>query len=164
MMPSPPPMLVRTVSSCRTMAGGSWAACRRPHGHCRRSPIADAVLGRLTILTDGSVRFGLDVVRLLALGADGVLIGRAWVYALAAWSEAGVTRMLKLMEVETRVTMALTSCTNIAAIVRDMLVEGAADVMSSLVPRHGRTAKPAYRSHTVLIDNGAHFADATGDG
>ena len=86
--------------------------------------IADSVRGRLTILTDGGVRFGLDVVRLLALGADGVLIGRAWVYALAARGEAGVTHMLKLMEAEMRVVMALTSCTNIAAVMRDMLVEG----------------------------------------
>ena len=53
-----------------------------------------------------------------------MLIGRAWVYALAARSEAGVTRMLKLMEVEMRAAMALTSCTNIAAVTRDMLVEG----------------------------------------
>ncbi len=43
------------------------------------SPIADAVGDRLTVLADGGVRFGLDVVRMLALGAKGVLLGRAWV-------------------------------------------------------------------------------------
>ena len=46
--------------------------------------IADAVAGRMTVLADGGVRSGLDVVRMLALGADFVLLGRAWAYALAA--------------------------------------------------------------------------------
>ncbi|MBF5052938.1 L-lactate dehydrogenase [Alcanivorax venustensis ISO4] len=54
--------------------------------------IADAVQGDLTILADSGVRSGLDVVRLLALGADGVLLGRAFVYALAAAGEQGVAQ------------------------------------------------------------------------
>lgn len=85
-------------------------------------PIAEAVAGKLTILADGGVRSGLDVVRMLALGADGVLLGRAWVYALAAAGEAGVTHLLALMEAEMRVAMALTSSTDIAAITPDALV------------------------------------------
>ncbi|MES3153959.1 FMN-dependent L-lactate dehydrogenase LldD [Sphingomonas faeni] len=79
-------------------------------------PIADAVRDRLTILADGGVRSGLDVVRMLALGAHGVLLGRAWVYALAAGGEKGVDHMLRLIEAEIRVAMALTSCRNIAEI------------------------------------------------
>ena len=51
--------------------------------------IADAVAGRMPVLADGGVRSGLDVVRMLALGADFVLLGRAWAYALAARGEAG---------------------------------------------------------------------------
>ena len=47
-------------------------------------PIAEAVGERLTLLADGGVRSGLDVVRLLALGAKTVLLGRAWAYALGA--------------------------------------------------------------------------------
>ena len=85
-------------------------------------PIADAVRDRLTVLADGGVRSGLDVVRMLALAAHGVLLGRAWVYALAAAGEAGVTHMLKLMEAEMRVAMALTSCTGIDRITRKALV------------------------------------------
>ena len=85
-------------------------------------PIAEAVAGKLTILADGGVRSGLDVVRMLALGADGVLLGRAWVYALASAGEAGVTHLLALMEAEMRVAMALTSSTDIAAITPDALV------------------------------------------
>lgn len=84
-------------------------------------PIADAIGDRLTVLADGGVRSGLDVVRLLALGAKGVLLGRAWVYALAAAGEAGVTHMLKLMEAEMRVAMALTGCTSVDRITPDIL-------------------------------------------
>ncbi|KPF71446.1 lactate dehydrogenase [Blastomonas sp. AAP25] len=84
-------------------------------------PIADAVDGRVTVLADSGVRSGLDVVRMLALGADGVLLGRAWAYALAAAGEQGVRHMLGLIEAEMRVAMALTGCTNIPAITRDIL-------------------------------------------
>jgi L-lactate dehydrogenase (cytochrome) len=84
--------------------------------------IADAVRDRLTVLADSGVRSGLDVVRMLALGAHGVLLGRAWVYALAAAGEAGVSHMLQLVEAEMRVAMALTSCTSIDRITRDALV------------------------------------------
>jgi len=78
--------------------------------------IADAVGGRLPVLVDGGVRSGLDVVRMLALGADFVLLGRAWAYALAARGGAGVAHVLKLIEAEMRVAMALTGCTSIAEI------------------------------------------------
>jgi L-lactate dehydrogenase (cytochrome) len=84
--------------------------------------IADAVGDALTILADGGIRSGLDVVRMLALGAKGVLLGRAWAYALAARGEAGVTHMLKLIEAEMRVAMALTGKTSVAAIDKNILV------------------------------------------
>ncbi len=84
--------------------------------------IADAVGDRLTVLADGGVRSGLDVVRMLALGAKGVLLGRAWVYALAAAGEAGVAHVLKLIEAEMRVAMALTAATDIAKIDRNILI------------------------------------------
>ncbi|MNU51532.1 L-lactate dehydrogenase [cytochrome] [compost metagenome] len=79
-------------------------------------PIADAVEGRLTVLADGGVRSGLDVVRMLALGADGVLLGRAWVYALAARGEAGVAHVLSLIAAEMKVAMALTGVTRVDAL------------------------------------------------
>jgi L-lactate dehydrogenase (cytochrome) len=85
-------------------------------------PIADAVGDRLTVLADGGVRSGLDVVRMLALGAKGVLLGRAWVYALAGGGQAGVAHMLQLVEAEMRVAMALTGCTRIQDITREALV------------------------------------------
>ena len=85
-------------------------------------PIADAVGDRLTVLADGGVRSGLDVVRMLALGAKGVLLGRAWAYALAAAGEAGVAHMLTLIAAEMRVAMSLTGVTRIADIDRNILV------------------------------------------
>lgn len=88
-------------------------------------PIADAVAGRLTILADGGIRSGLDVVKMLALGADGVLLGRAWAYALASRGEAGVTHILQLIEAEMRVAMALTGCRSIGEIDGNVLAAGA---------------------------------------
>ena len=78
--------------------------------------VAEAVGGKLPILVDGGVRSGLDVVRMLALGADFVLLGRAWGYALGARGGEGVAHVLKLIEAEIRVAMALTGCTRIADI------------------------------------------------
>jgi L-lactate dehydrogenase (cytochrome) len=76
--------------------------------------IAAAVGERTTVLVDGGVRSGLDVLRMLALGADGVLLGRAWAYALAAAGGAGVTRLLRIVESELRIGMALTGVTRVA--------------------------------------------------
>ena len=84
--------------------------------------IAAAVGDRLTVLADSGVRSGLDVVRMLALGARGVLLGRAWVYALAARGEAGVTQLLDLIAYEMRVAMTLTGAHRIADINQSILV------------------------------------------
>ncbi|NHK26421.1 FMN-dependent L-lactate dehydrogenase LldD [Parvularcula flava] len=90
---------------------------------CEALPaIAEAVGERLTVLADGGVRSGLDVVRMLALGARGVLLGRSWVYALAAEGEAGVSKMLSLIEAEMKVAMSLTGVTDITQIDQSILV------------------------------------------
>jgi len=83
--------------------------------------IAEAVGGKLAILADGGVRSGLDVVRMLALGADTVLLGRAWAYALAAQGGVGVAKLLEIIEAEMRVAMALTGVTSVPAIDRSIL-------------------------------------------
>lgn len=83
--------------------------------------IAEAVDGKIAVLADGGVRSGLDVVRMLALGADFVLLGRAWAYALAAAGGAGVAHVLDLVEAEMRVAMALTGCSRIGEIGREIL-------------------------------------------
>ena len=89
---------------------------------CKALPvIADAVGDQLTILADSGIRTGLDVVRMLALGAKGVLLGRAYIYALATHGEAGVTNLLGLIEKEMRTAMALTGVKSIAEINRNLL-------------------------------------------
>ncbi|QXL85350.1 FMN-dependent L-lactate dehydrogenase LldD [Comamonas sp. NLF-1-9] len=84
-------------------------------------PIADAVKGQIRILLDSGVRSGLDVMRALALGADCAMIGRAYIYALAAAGEAGVKHLLDLLEKELRVAMTLTSTASVADITSDLL-------------------------------------------
>jgi L-lactate dehydrogenase (cytochrome) len=78
--------------------------------------IAQAVKGDLAIFADSGVRTGLDVVRLLALGADGILIGRAFVYALAVQGQAGVEKLLAIMEKDIRTTMVLTGAKSVREI------------------------------------------------
>ncbi|ROT97511.1 alpha-hydroxy-acid oxidizing protein [Altererythrobacter sp. FM1] len=96
---------------------GVWSSARA------LPEIADAVAGKLTVLADGGVRNGLDVVRMLALGADGVLLGRAWLWALAAQGEAGVARLLQLIAAEMHVAMTLTGVNRIDEIDRSILAE-----------------------------------------
>ncbi|SIR29423.1 L-lactate dehydrogenase (cytochrome) [Rhizobium sp. RU20A] len=83
--------------------------------------IADAVKGEMKILADSGIRSGLDVVRMLALGADAVMLGRAFIYALAAGGEAGVANLLDLVAKEMRVAMTLTGARSIGEIDRNML-------------------------------------------
>lgn len=84
--------------------------------------IAEAVGGDLTVLVDSGIRSGLDVVRMLALGAKGVLLGRAAVYALAAAGQSGVENLLDIFAKEMRVAMTLTGAKTVAEIDRSSLV------------------------------------------
>jgi len=84
--------------------------------------IARAVEGRLRIFADGGVRSGLDVARMLCLGADCVLLGRAWAYALGAGGGAAVRHMLSLFEAALRVALSLTGVTRISGLDHDALV------------------------------------------
>ena len=83
--------------------------------------IAAAVKGDLTIFADGGVRTGLDVMRMLALGADGVLLGRAFVYALATAGQKGVENLLALLEKDIRTSMVLTGISAINKISSELL-------------------------------------------
>lgn len=85
--------------------------------------IADAVQGELKILADSGIRSGLDVVRMLALGADAVLLGRAFVYALATNGQAGVENLLDLMAREMRVAMTLTGARRLTDIGPGLLAD-----------------------------------------
>jgi len=84
--------------------------------------ISDAVKGQAKILADSGIRSGLDVVRALALGADAVMIGRSFAYALAAGGERAVANLLDLFAQEMRVAMTLTGASTVAQIGRHNLV------------------------------------------
>lgn len=84
--------------------------------------VVDAVGSDMEVLMDGGIRSGIDVLRALASGAKGVLLGRAWAFALAAQGGSGVSRMLELLRHELAVAMALTGHTRVADLGREALL------------------------------------------
>ena len=86
--------------------------------------VADAVGDDLTVLADSGIRSGLDVARMLALGARGVLLGRAYIYALGAAGQRGVSHLLELFASDMRVTMTLIGARTVHGITRDSLAFG----------------------------------------
>jgi L-lactate dehydrogenase (cytochrome) len=86
--------------------------------------VADAVGDQVEVLADGGVRTGLDVVKLLAMGARAVLVGRPWAWAVAARGEAGVRHMLEVMKADIDTALALTGQTSIADLDRSALYDG----------------------------------------
>lgn len=78
--------------------------------------VVQAVAGRCEVLFDGGIRSGQDILRAVALGARGCLIGKAFVYALAAQGERGVTTALTILRNELLVTLALTGRTDLSAV------------------------------------------------
>jgi L-lactate dehydrogenase (cytochrome) len=83
--------------------------------------VVDAVGDKTTVLLDGGVRSGLDVVKALALGAKACLVGRPWAWALGAQGGEGVARMIEIVRQEMRVAMALTGCVDVKTLGRDSL-------------------------------------------
>jgi L-lactate dehydrogenase (cytochrome) len=89
--------------------------------------IADAVGGQVVVLVDGGVRTGLDVFKMIALGANAVLIGRAWAWAVAARGEAGVHHILDVLKADLDVALALTGHTSFAEVDRSALYNAPLD-------------------------------------
>jgi L-lactate dehydrogenase (cytochrome) len=85
------------------------------------APIARAVASRIEVLMDGGIRSGQDVIKALALGAKGVLVGRAYVYGLGAMGEAGVAKALQIIGNELDVTMALCGLRDVRQVTADIL-------------------------------------------
>jgi len=91
--------------------------------------VVDAVGDHVEVLADGGVRTGLDVVKMMALGARAVLIGRAWAWAVAARGEAGVLHMLDVMKADIDVALALTGQTSVTGLDRSALYEAGSAVL-----------------------------------
>ena len=85
--------------------------------------VVDAVGDEVEVLADGGVRTGLDVVKMVALGARAVLIGRAWAWAVAARGEAGVRHVLAVMKADIDTALGLTGQTSISELDRSALYE-----------------------------------------
>ena len=83
--------------------------------------VAEAVGERIEVLMDGGVRAGTDVVKALALGARGVLIGRPWVWAVAARGERGLVDYLEVLQREIAVTMALMGVNRVEALTPELV-------------------------------------------
>lgn len=86
--------------------------------------VARAVGGRASILVDGGIRRGGDIAKAVALGAEGVHLGRATTYGLAAGGRGGVARAIEILADELDRTLALTGCPDIAALGPDLVVPG----------------------------------------
>jgi L-lactate dehydrogenase (cytochrome) len=86
--------------------------------------IADAVGDQVEVLADGGVRNGLDVVKMVAMGARAVLIGRAWAWAVAGRGERGVRHVLRVMKADIDTALGLTGQTSIADVDRSALYDG----------------------------------------
>ena len=85
--------------------------------------VVDAIGDQVEVLVDGGVRNGLDVVKMLALGARAVLIGRPWVWAVAARGGAGVRHLLDVMKADIDTALGLTGQTAITDVDRSALYD-----------------------------------------
>jgi len=83
--------------------------------------VVDAVGDQITVLADGGVRTGLDVVKMVAMGAEAVLVGRAWAWAVAARGERGVRHMLRVMKADMDPALGLRGQTSITEVDRSAL-------------------------------------------
>jgi L-lactate dehydrogenase (cytochrome) len=90
--------------------------------------IVDAIGDEVEVLADGGVRTGLDVVKMVAMGARAVLVGRAWAWAVAARGQAGVRHVLAVMRADIDTALGLTGQTSIADLDRSALYDGGARV------------------------------------
>jgi L-lactate dehydrogenase (cytochrome) len=96
--------------------------------------VVDAVGDDIEVLADGGVRTGLDVVKMVAMGARAVLVGRAWAWAVAARGEAGVRHVLEVMKADIDTALGLTGQTSVADLDRSALYrEGAFEAPESAV-------------------------------
>ena len=110
------------------------------------APIVDAVGDKIEILFDSGIRTGMDIMKAMALGARGTMVGRAYVYGLGAGGEAGVTRALEILKSELDVTMGLCGERDIGNVGRHNLLMPAAPFVipppASARPKSHAPAKP----------------------
>jgi L-lactate dehydrogenase (cytochrome) len=92
--------------------------------------IVETVGDRTEVYVDSGIRSGLDVLKFLGLGARACFIGRAYLYGLGAYGQAGVTKALEILKDELDVAMALTGVTDASKVPRDIILKPGAEPMS----------------------------------
>jgi isopentenyl diphosphate isomerase/L-lactate dehydrogenase-like FMN-dependent dehydrogenase len=85
--------------------------------------VREALGADATVLVDGGIRTGADVVKAMALGADAVLLGRPYAYGLAAGGQAGVAAVLEQLLAETDITLALAGGKSVRDLDRSLLAD-----------------------------------------
>jgi 4-hydroxymandelate oxidase len=123
--------IVRADDAARAIEAGAAGVVVSNHGgrQLDSSPatidalprVVDAVAGRGEVLLDGGVRRGSDVIKAIALGARGVLVGRPVLWGLAAGGREGVVAALALLRRELDLAMALCGCPDVASMTRDLV-------------------------------------------
>jgi 4-hydroxymandelate oxidase len=83
--------------------------------------VTQRVAGRVPVLVDGGIRRGTDILKALAFGASAVLVGRPYLYGLGAAGEAGVTQVIKILQRELQMGMALTGRTKVSEVDRSVI-------------------------------------------
>lgn len=83
--------------------------------------VVEAVQGRVPVLVDGGIRRGTDIVKALALGAKAILIGRPYLWGLAAFGQEGVERVVELLQAELRIAMGMGGVARLSAIDKSMV-------------------------------------------
>lgn len=129
--------IVRPDDACRALKHGARGVVVSNHGGRQLDtapatatvlrPIADAMHAideSSTVIVDGGIRRGTDVIKALALGARAVLVGRPQLWGLAVGGQAGVEHMLSLLRAELLEGMALCGCPDVGSITRDLIGPG----------------------------------------
>jgi L-lactate dehydrogenase (cytochrome) len=101
------------------------------------SDIVDAVGDRVEVYVDSGVRSGLDVLKFLGLGARACFIGRAYLYGLGAYGQAGVTKALEILKDELSIAMALTGVTDASKVPRDIILRPPPEPAARAAPTSG---------------------------
>jgi isopentenyl diphosphate isomerase/L-lactate dehydrogenase-like FMN-dependent dehydrogenase len=83
--------------------------------------VIDAVGGKIPVLMDGGIRRGTDAMKALAIGARAVLIGRPYIWGLAAFGQVGVQRVIELLRAEFALSLALAGKPNVASLDRSLI-------------------------------------------
>ena len=128
---TPFPLAVDVTDARRAVDAGANALVVSNHGGRQLDSVAPsirvlpevvaAVHGQIEILVDGGVRRGSDIVKAMCLGAQAVLIGRAYAYGLAAAGEAGVARAIELLRADVIRTLKLLGCKSVKELDRSYI-------------------------------------------